>query len=248
MEVRRLARHKEVPDVAAGDQDLSARFRAVLTLFIGDDEELDRGFTPQLVQVLDGVHEGGEGALHVVDATTVELISLLARLELRLLARHHVNVAVQEYPWISCPHPHHESRLVTAGPSARIARRLQPARPEPAIDKVQRRLRRARRVRSVAHELAGKCMDLSVLGYYRQMILHSSDADERDVFYMLFELASTLRPAWLVSPLRPSTSAFSTLRAFSALALSPQLLPFGSRPAAHNEPLTAAVEFYARGW
>jgi hypothetical protein len=38
-------------------------------------------------------------------------------------------------------------------------------------------------------------MDLGVLGYYRQMILHSSDADERDVFYMLFELASALRPA-----------------------------------------------------
>jgi hypothetical protein len=34
-------------------------------------------------------------------------------------------------------------------------------------------------------------MDLGVLGYYRQMILRSSDVDERDVFYMLFEHVST---------------------------------------------------------
>src|SRR3712207_8463997 len=47
-----------------------------------------------------------EGAFHVVDATTVELIPLLARLELRLLARHHVDVAVQEYPWISRSEEH----------------------------------------------------------------------------------------------------------------------------------------------
>src|SRR5215204_4526530 len=139
MEVRRLARDQEVPNVAAVDQDLSARFRAVLALFV--------------------------------------------RLELRLLARHHVNVAVQEYPWISCPHPHHESRVVTAGPSARIARRLQPARPEPAIDKVHRRLRRARRVRSVAHELAGKRKDLGVLGYYRQILLRSSGANKSSLYF-----------------------------------------------------------------
>ena len=44
-------------------------------------------------------------------------------------------------------------------------------------------------------------MDLGVLGYYRQMILHSSDVDERDVFYMLFEHGSTLG-------LTPSLSAF----------------------------------------
>jgi hypothetical protein len=36
-------------------------------------------------------------------------------------------------------------------------------------------------------------MNLGVLGYYRQMILRSSDVDERDVFYMLFEHVSTLR-------------------------------------------------------
>src|SRR5215211_2249289 len=192
MEVRRLARDQEVPDVAVGDQDLSARFRTVLTLFIGDDEELDRGFGPELLQVLDGVHHGGEGAFHVVDATTVELITLLARLELRLLARHHVDVAVQEYPWISSPNPHHERGKVAAGSSARIARRLESPRPEPAIDKVHRRLRRARCVRPVAHELAGKRMDLGVLGYYRQRILRSSDVDESDVFYKLCEHFSTL--------------------------------------------------------
>jgi hypothetical protein len=37
-------------------------------------------------------------------------------------------------------------------------------------------------------------MDLGVLGYYRQMILRSSDVDERDVFYKLFEHVSTLQP------------------------------------------------------
>jgi hypothetical protein len=36
-------------------------------------------------------------------------------------------------------------------------------------------------------------MDLGVLGYYRQMLLRSPDADERDVFYKLFEHFSTLR-------------------------------------------------------
>jgi hypothetical protein len=43
-------------------------------------------------------------------------------------------------------------------------------------------------------------MDLGVLGYYRQMILRSSDVDERDVFYMLFEHVSTLRPSGLARP------------------------------------------------
>jgi hypothetical protein len=36
-------------------------------------------------------------------------------------------------------------------------------------------------------------MDFGVLDYYRQMILRSSDADERDVLYILFENVSTLR-------------------------------------------------------
>jgi hypothetical protein len=75
-------------------------------------------------------------------------------------------------------------------------------------------------------------MDLGVLGYYRQMLLRSSDVDERDVFYMLFEHVSTLQP---------SASAFSTLRAFWALALSLQLLPFGPRPTAYYVPLPAAA-------
>ena len=44
-------------------------------------------------------------------------------------------------------------------------------------------------------------MNLCVLGYYRQMILHSSDVDERDVFYMLEEHVSSLG-------LTPSLSAF----------------------------------------
>src|SRR5688572_13707912 len=115
MEVRRLARDQEVPHVAVRDQDLSAGFRAVLTLFIGDDEELDGGFTPHVLQVLDGVHHRGEGALHIVDATAVEFVSLLLRLELRLLTWHHVDVAVQEYPRMTGPHPHHERYQVTAG-------------------------------------------------------------------------------------------------------------------------------------
>ncbi|SRR5688572_12426722 len=182
MEVRGLARDQEVTHVAVGDQDLSARSRAVFTLFIGDDEELDRAFAPQLLQVLDGVHHGGECALHVVDAPTVELVPLLARFELRILAGHHVDVAVQEYPWISGPNPYHERCLVTAGPGARIARRFESPRPEPTIDKVHRGLRRARRVSPVAHELAGKRMDLGVLAYYRQMILHSSDADKCSLY------------------------------------------------------------------
>src|SRR5918997_6687830 len=125
MEVRGLARDQEVSHVAVGDQGLSACSRAVLTLFIGDYEELDRAFAPQLLQVLDGVHHGGEGALHVVDAPTVELVPLLVRFELRILAWHHVDVAVQEYPWISCPDPHHERGKVSTGSCARVARRLQ---------------------------------------------------------------------------------------------------------------------------
>src|SRR5215207_6661111 len=185
MEVRGFARDQEVPHMAVGDQDFSACFRAVLTLFIGDDEELDRGFAPHLLQILDGVHHGGEGAFHVVDAAAVELVPLIARLELRLLARHHVDVAVQENPWISGPNPRHKSRQVTAGPSARVAHRLESPRPEPAIDKVHRRLRRAWRVRPVAHELAGKRMDLGVHGYYRQMLLHFSDADERRILQVI---------------------------------------------------------------
>jgi hypothetical protein len=85
-------------------------------------------------------------------------------------------------------------------------------------------------------------MDLGVLGYYRQMLLRSSDVDERDVFYMLFEHVSTLRPSgFAFSTLQPSASAFSTLRAFWALALSLQLLPFGPRPTAYYVPLPAAA-------
>jgi hypothetical protein len=57
-------------------------------------------------------------------------------------------------------------------------------------------------------------MDLGVLGYYRQMILRSSDVDERDVFYMLFEHVSTLRPS--VSAFRPSLSAVSFSRSGEA--------------------------------
>ena len=124
MEVRGLARDHEVPHVAVGDQDLSARFRTVLTLFVGDDEELDRAFAPQLLQVLDGVHHGGEGTLHIVDAPTVELVPLLARFELRILAGHHVDVAVQEYPWIPGPDPYHERGNVSTGSRARVAHRL----------------------------------------------------------------------------------------------------------------------------
>src|SRR5215211_1234154 len=101
MEVRRLAGDQEVTDVAIGDQDLSARLRTVLALFIRNDEELDRGFTVQGLEVLDGAHHRGEGAFHIVDAAPVELVLLLTRLELRLFARHHVDVPVQEYPWLT---------------------------------------------------------------------------------------------------------------------------------------------------
>src|SRR5215218_2507452 len=182
VEIRRLARDQEVPNVAVGDQDLSARFRPVLTLLIGDDEELDRGFAAKVVQVLDCVHHRGEGALHIVDAAPVELVLLLTRFELRLFARHHVDVPVQEYPGLTGPHSHHERRKVSTGPCARIAHRLEPARPEPAIDKVQRGLCRSRRIRSVAHELSGERMDLGVLGYYRQKILRFSDANKSSLF------------------------------------------------------------------
>src|SRR5918993_2858341 len=198
MEVRGLARDQEVSHVAVGDQDLSARTRAVFTLFIGDDEELDCAFAPELPQVLDGVHHGGEGAFHVVDAPAVELVPLLVRFELRILAGHHVDVAVQEYPWISGPDPHHERGKVSTGSCARVARRLQSPRPEPAIDKVHRGLRRARRVRPVAHELSGERMDLGVLPYYRQMILRASDANKSSLYF------STPPCRRHVSPLRPS--------------------------------------------
>jgi hypothetical protein len=60
-------------------------------------------------------------------------------------------------------------------------------------------------------------MDLGVLGYYRQMILRSSDVDERDVFYKLFEHFST-PPVGRLSARR--FAPLSTLRAFEALALS----------------------------
>src|SRR5215210_2623307 len=135
VEVRRLARDQEVPGVAVGDQDLSAGFGAVFALLIGDDEELDRGFAPHIPQVLDGVHHRGEGALHIVDAATVELVPRLPRLELRLLAWHHVDVAVQEYSGVPLPHPHHQGGEIPAGPCARVARRLEPARTEPPVDK-----------------------------------------------------------------------------------------------------------------
>src|SRR5215213_10378201 len=176
VEIRRLARDQEVPNVAVGDQDLSARFRPVLTLLIGDDEELDRGFAAKVVQVLDCVHHRGEGALHIVDAAPVELVLLLARLELRLLAWHHIDVAVQEYSWITVPHPHHERCQVPPGARARVARRPESPRPEPALDKDERRLRGAWRIRPVAHELLRERDYLGVLGYYRQKILRLSDS------------------------------------------------------------------------
>src|SRR5215210_488365 len=183
MEVCRLAGDQEVSDVAVGDQDLSARLRTVLALLIGDDEELDRGFAAKGLQVFDGVHHRGEGALHVVDAATVELVLLLARLELRFVARHHVDVAVQEYPWITGPHAHHERGQLPAGPCACIAHRLEPTRPEPAVDKVHRGLRGAWRVRPVAYKLPGERMDLGVLGYYRQKILRYSDASKCSLYF-----------------------------------------------------------------
>src|SRR5215212_2173468 len=162
MEIRRLARDQEVPHVTVGDQDLSACLGAVFTLLVRDYEQLDRGFALHVPQILDGAHHRGEGALHIVDATGVELVPRLPRLELRLLARHYINVAVKQDPRFPRPRP-------------RVARRLQPPRPEPAVDKVDRGLCRARRVRPVAHKLLRERKDLSVLGCYRQKIPLFSD-------------------------------------------------------------------------
>ena len=223
VEVRGLARDQEVPHVAVADENLGARPGAVLALLVGDDEQLDGGVASQVLQVLDGIHHRGQGALHVVDASTVELVLLLTRLELRLLARHHVHVAVEQDPRFPLPHPHHERSQISPRSRPRITRRLQSAGPEPAVDKVYGGLRGAWSERPVAHKLLREREYLRVLSYYGQKTLRFRDTNESRLFYS-YGLGFRTAPAGLVST--PASALVSTLRLACQHDSEPVALPF----------------------
>jgi len=71
-------------------------------------------------------------------------------------------------------------------------------------------------------------MDLGVLGYYRQMILHPLDADERDVFYIEVHV-STLPSGALSTALRALSACFGLFEAFASQQVSFSLTGF-ARP------------------
>ena len=143
---------------------------------------------PKRPQVLDGVHHRGESALHVVDAPAVELLALLAGLELPLLAGDDVDVAVEQDLRLPGPHPHHQGGQLALGARPAVARRLQAPGPEPPVDKVHGRLGDARRVRPVAHELAGKREHLRLVLDYRQIPPPESLSIRRTRVYTLRHL------------------------------------------------------------
>jgi hypothetical protein len=120
------------------DEYLGAGARAMLLLLVGDYEELDSGVAPDSVQVLDGVHHGRESTLHIVDAAAIEFATLLVRVELPLLARHHVGVAVQEYARLARAHADHEGDEILVRAGAFVPGRLHVPRLEPAVDEVDR--------------------------------------------------------------------------------------------------------------
>jgi hypothetical protein len=92
---------------------------------------------------------------------------------------------VQQNPRFALPDVYNERRKVPPGSCPRVARRLQPTRPEPAVYEVNGGLRGSGRVRPVAYQLLRESEYLCILSYYRQKILRFRDANESRLFYRL---------------------------------------------------------------
>ena len=124
VEIRRFSGDQEIPHVTVAHQDFRPRRAVEFPLFVRDYQEFYRAVAADLVQVLDSVHHGREGAFHVVNAPPVEFSIVLVRLKLVFLTGHHVGVAVQEYSRLPGTHPDHERRKLTVRPRSPVSYRL----------------------------------------------------------------------------------------------------------------------------
>jgi hypothetical protein len=95
VQVGGLAGQREVGSQALLDEDVGRAARHVLGLLVGDADEAH----PDLVLrggILERVHHGREGALHVVGAAADEPVAFDARRELALARGHDVEVPVED--------------------------------------------------------------------------------------------------------------------------------------------------------
>ncbi len=96
VQVGRLAGDREVAvQHPFGDQPISRPVVDLGCLLVGNDHHSDPG-ERLLGQIAHRAEHRGEAALHVVGTTSDQAVSVDHRLELLLLARHHVEVPVED--------------------------------------------------------------------------------------------------------------------------------------------------------
>ena len=96
VQVRRLARDREVARVAALDQELGAAVDLLLRLLVGDHRQ-HHPHAAGVAQLLERAHHRRQRALHVVGAAAVDAVALHHGLELLRASGHDVEVAVEDH-------------------------------------------------------------------------------------------------------------------------------------------------------